>query len=420
MNADKPVKLGELLISVGVLKPQELSEAIQVAGETGLPIGRVLIMSGYLTDHELQCAVQAQSMIKDRLIDVDLAIRALAIISEEGTSLDEALKRLGWVSARKQPTARLGEILLGAELVSQEQLNDALRTSHETGLPLGRVLVLTQAVSDEILSAALTAQVLVRDEKISLEQATQGLKSAKRRRVSIEVSLMDYGFYRPPNRQTVKLGELLVFSGLVNEGDVMNALELGLSREMPVGQVLVESGFINKTVLECALKFQEMVANGTLNALQASEALRQVATRGMSIAQAVAELGLLKSEPSDTIKLGEILKAAGVITDDDIRRAVELSSRNSALIGKMLLVTGMIDESMLHASLRCQFLLREGFLNMEQAIVALSHCQRNRVSFDDALQELGWTVNTRMNYDGQQSPPMQNEAPPAGGNMAFS
>jgi hypothetical protein len=33
---------------------------------------------------------------------------------------------------------------------------------------------------------------------------------------------------------------------------------------------------------------------------------------------------------------------------------------------------------------------------MEQAIVALSHCQRNRCSFDDALQELGWTINTRM------------------------
>ncbi|MGH9552152.1 MAG: hypothetical protein ACRD3W_22385, partial [Terriglobales bacterium] len=133
---------------------------------------------------------------------------------------------------------------------------------------------------------------------------------------------------------------------------------------------------------------------------------------------------LLKGEPSETIKLGEILKAAGVITDDDIRRAVELSSRNSALIGKMLLVTGMIDEPMLHASLRCQFLLREGFLNMEQAIVALSHCQRNRVSLDDALQELGWTVNTRMQYDGDPDgqPQQQQQQMPPGypGNVAFS
>lgn len=206
---------------------------------------------------------------------------------------------------------------------------------------------------------------------------------------------MDHGFYRPPVRQSVKLGELLVLSGLVNEGDLMNALELGLMKEQPIGQILVESGYISKEILSAALKLQQMVTNGTLNALQASEAIRQVATRNYSIAQAVAELGLLKFDANETIRLGEILKASGVITDDDINKAIDLSSRNSALVGKMLLVTGMIDEQMLHASLRCQFLLREGFLKMEQATHALKHCQSNRCNFDDALRELGYELNTR-------------------------
>ncbi len=392
----KPIRLGELLTRVGLLRAHELTEAIQIAGETGLPIGRVLIMSGYLTDQELQAAVQAQSFLKDKVIDMDMAVNALHKVSQEEVTFDQALRQLGWVTKSTHQTAKLGELVLGAELVTQDQLNEALRTSQETGLPLGRVLVLTQAMSDELLSAALTAQVLVRDGKIARDQAIQGLKSARRRRVTIEVSLMDHGFYRPPQRQSVKLGELLVLSGLVNEGDLMNALELGLTKEMPIGQVLVESGYISKDILLASLKLQEMVTNGTLNALQASEAIRQVATRGFSIAQAVAELGLLKFDANETIRLGEILKASGVITDDDIKKAIELSSRNSALVGKMLLVTGMIDEATLHASLRCQFLLREGFLKMEQAIVALSHCQRNRCSFDDALQELGWTINTRM------------------------
>jgi hypothetical protein len=73
-----------------------------------------------------------------------------------------------------------------------------------------------------------------------------------------------------------------------------------------------------------------------------------------------------------------------------------MSSQNSALMGKALVVTGTIDEATLHATQRCQFLLQQGFLNLEQAIVALSHCRLNQVSFDDALQELGWTVATRM------------------------
>jgi len=394
-NEQKVLRLGELLTQAGIVQSQELSEAVQTSNETGLPIGRVLIMSGYLTDQELQAAVQAQSLMRDRVIELDVALKALQSVSQEGLTLEQALKVLGWVNKRATSTATLGEFLISSELCSQDQLDEAVRTSQETGLPLGRVLVLIQAVSDELLTAALTAQVLVRDGKITKEEAIQALASARRRRVTIEVSLADHGFYKAPIRQSIKLGELLVLAGILNESDLMTALELGLARGMPVGQVLVQTGQMTRAGLDAALKVQDMVSEGTLHALQAAEALRQVVLKNISIAQAVAELGLLKSDPSETIRLGEILQSAGILTDDDIQKAIELSTKNSALVGKMLLVSGMIDEGMLHSALRCQFLLREGFLKMEQAVVALNHSQKHRVSFDDALQQLGWTLRSR-------------------------
>lgn len=395
------IKLGEILIRVGILKESELESAIRMAGETGLPIGRVLIMSGFMTDKELQAAVQAQSLVKDSVVDLDTALQALKAVAKEDLTLEQALRQRGWAGRKPTvTTAKLGELLIGSELVSDEQLNEALRTSQETGLPLGRILVLTQAISDELLSAALTAQILIRDGKVSKEQALKGLRAARRRRISIEESLTDQGFYKPPLRQTVKLGELFVLSGLITEADLMGALELGLTREMPIGHVLVECGYVTREVLNTALKFQEMVINGTLNALQASEALRQVATRRISMAQSVAELGLLKSDQNETIRLGELLKAAGIVTEDDIKNAIELSARNSALIGKILLVTGLINEQTLHASLRAQFLVREGFLQMEQAIVALNHCEKNQTSFDDALSDLGWIMPTKISMLG--------------------
>jgi hypothetical protein len=394
-NEQKTLRLGELLTHAGIVQANELSEAVKTSSETGLPIGRVLIMSGFLTDQELQAAVQAQSMVKDRVIDLELALKALQSVSQEGLTLEQALRALGWVNKRSSTTATLGEFLISAELCSQEQLDEAMRTSQETGLPLGRVLVLIQAVTDELLTSALTAQVLVRDNKITKEEAIQALASARRRRVSIEVSLSDHGFYKAPIRQSIKLGELLVLAGLLNESDLMTALELGLARQTPVGQVLVQTGQMTRAGLDAALKVQDMVSDGTLHALQAAEALRQVVLKNISISQAVAELGLLKSDPSETIRLGEILQAAGVLTSEDINKAIELSTKNSALVGKMLLVSGMIDEGMLHSALRCQFLLREGFLKMEQAVVALNHSQKNRISFDDALQQLGWTLRAR-------------------------
>jgi hypothetical protein len=282
--------------------------------------------------------------------------------------------------------------LQDADIIAQLQLEDALKTSQETGLPLGRVLVLTNAVSEEMLSAALTAQVLVRDNKISREQAVQALKSSRFRRVNIEVSLIDLGFYKPPPRQRVKLGELLVLSGLVNEGDLMTALEMGLIREVPIGQMLVESGFISKRILDTALKLQEIVSSHSLSALKAAEALREVATRHVSLARAISELDLSASESRERVRLGEMLKAAGIVSDTEIKKALRDARRNSALLGKILLVTGAIDDQTLHATLRSLVLLRDEKINMEQAIFALNHARKHQLTFDEALAELKWTA----------------------------
>ncbi len=396
-----PIRIGDLLIKVGALKSSDLREAMQIAGESGLPIGRVLIMSGYVCEHELKSALQAQSMMKDGLLSEEMAIRALTAVTREKQDLEVALKNLGWARKDSTQTNKLGELLLAAHVVTAEQLDEALKNSFETGLPMGRILVLTGALSESLLAAVLNAQVMVRDGKITREQAVQGIKSAQQRRVSLEQCLIDHGFYRLPTRQHVKIGELFVLSGVLSESDLMNVLELGLVNEQPLGQVLVQSGFVSQNLLDSALRFQEMVDNGALTPLQAAEALGYVHTRGVSIAQAVAEVGQLKPLPHEMIRLGELLKLAGFVTQQDIEKAIDLSAKNSALIGKMLLVTGMIDEATLHAALRCQFLIREGFLKMEQAIMALHFANRGRVSFDDALEELGWSVPTRLREEAQ-------------------
>ncbi len=399
----KPLKIGELLIKAKSITEKDLLDATGTAGETGLPIGRVLVMSGFITDKELQAAIQAQSLIKDEQVDLDLAISAMKTAQKKEISLEEALREEGWKINIESKTAKLGELLKEAEIIRQDQLDEALKTSQETGLPLGRILVLTQAVSNEMLSAALTAQILIRDKKVSVEQALQGLRSSRNRRVTLEVSLTEHGFYKPPTRQSVKLGELFVLSGLVTETDLFGALEIGLTQEKAIGQVLVDCGYVSFDVLGSALKFQEMVINGTLTAIQAAEALRQVATKKVSMAQAVAELEIVKDEAGDVVNLADFLKVAGLVTEDDITKAIETCARNSALIGKILLVSGYLNERTLHAASRALFLMREGYLKMEQAVLALNLCQKNQLSFDEALDELGWTAPTKVSLPGDHS-----------------
>jgi hypothetical protein len=88
------------------------------------------------------------------------------------------------------------------------------------------------------------------------------------------------------------------------------------------------------------------------------------------------------------MQLGELLKLTGWITDEEIDEAAGLAIRNSNLLGRMLVAFGFIDETMLYNALRCQFLLREGFIEKEQAVVALNFSHRTRCSLDTALEEL--------------------------------
>ncbi len=57
------VRLGDLLTGAGLLQASDLREAMLISKQQGLPVGRVLIMSGYLTEQHLQAAVQAQSLL---------------------------------------------------------------------------------------------------------------------------------------------------------------------------------------------------------------------------------------------------------------------------------------------------------------------------------------------------------------------
>jgi hypothetical protein len=400
--------IGKLLLKADLVKGDVLKAIVGLVVKTPVSVEPILVLSKGVSKASLRAAAVAQSMIADSCLDEESAIAALKLSDHESIPFEQALNRLNLgqpssealreagVTAQRpaNSTARLGELLVEAQLISNEDLEDVTRTRDETGLPLGRIVVLTKLLSEELLAAALTAQVLLRDGKVTKEQVIEGLKLARKKRVSLETALADQGVFRPPVRQAIKLGDLLVLAELIMENDLMTALELSLVRQVPVGRILLQSGLITPPVLEAALELQEMVRNGALNSLQAAYALRQIATQRFSLPQALAELGTKDGE--GTVRLGDILKAAGIVSENDIRRAIELSAKSSALVGKMLVAAGMLDESMLYAALRCQFLIRDGSLSLDQAISALKRCQESGKSLDEVGREMGFIISTAM------------------------
>lgn len=65
MSEVKPVRVGEMLTRAGYWCKLDLDEACAIAEETGQMIGKVLIMSGFITKEDLQAAVEAQALVRD-------------------------------------------------------------------------------------------------------------------------------------------------------------------------------------------------------------------------------------------------------------------------------------------------------------------------------------------------------------------
>lgn len=382
-------RLGELMIEIGIVSRHDLNSALQISQDIGLPVGRVLIMSGWITESQLQAAVQVQSLLKDGLITMETAIQAAKLLTSRGISLQEALSQVGWASSEEVKSNKLGELLLGADFVNQDELEEALSRSFSTGVPFGRLLVLSGTLSEQLLAAALNAQILLRDGKISREQAIEGLKAARQRQVSVEIPLMDKGFYRLPEHQTIRLGELLSLAGLISESDLMYAVEIGLVNQKPIGKVLVELGFATEEVLDAAVALQVKVANGMLMPIEAAHKLSQFYHKGTPLTADDAPSTAPPEEPP--LALDEFLKLAGLINDDDIQKAVEASIKNGQILGRMLLIAGIIDEPTLQAAVRSTALIREKRLSTAQAFIAFNYSQRSRLTVEECVSQLGWS-----------------------------
>lgn len=396
------VRLGDLLTQAGLLRPEELREAMQIAKHQSLPVGRVLIMSGFLSDGQLRAAVQAQSLLKDGVISLETVLQALAIVGKEEMALEDAFRQLGLEVQQSQPTNKLGELLVEAEMITKEVLDQALAQSTQSGLPLGRILILTGAVVEPLLSAALNAQVLVRDHKLTREQALQGLRAARERHISLEQSLAETGLQLPLHN-TIRLGELLVKAGIMPDTNLMDYVEMGLVQEQPLGQILIAQGAINEHILNNALELQRMVAAGTLIGDQAALVLNMVASGGTTIEEVIRAQEPQKEPVVETVPLYQFLQLAGRISPQQIEEAVRNGTRDAQIMGLMLHKVGAIGEFEMGVSLALNDFMAKGVVSVEQAIVALNYCITNQISLEDAFAQMGWFLNQPYNSYTSQS-----------------
>jgi tetratricopeptide (TPR) repeat protein len=365
-------------------------------------------MYGYLSARDLQCALDAQSAMRDKQVDVDTAIRCLKIAIKTESPFADVLHEQTGLGQARMPTDKLGQLLYEAGIVSLEQLSLAMQRSLSTGLPLGHMLGLDNVVSDSLLSAALEIQGKLRDEMMSRPEAIKQLRDAAGTAVEGKpVPEGDAGIvFQQPRKRGIRLGEMMVLSGLMTEADVMNALEWGLIHNQPIGHVLAKKAGVKQEVIDAALALQQLADQNKIESMRACECLAKVAALGITVDEALKEMEAVASqEVAHVLSYRTLLTLSRVMSDEDFENAIDLNSKGAQVIGKFLAATGYMDGPTVRATLKCHYLLSKGLMTQDDAVATLDYCLHHRpgktVDYDAALNELGWSSKSPLKLAGE-------------------
>lgn len=395
--AELALKLGDLLIRTGVVTAESLEDAVALAEKMRISLDRTLGMNNHLSAEGVQAAFNLQNMIDNNQISLDSAVKVLELVALQSMEFNTALRKLapGVEKAQGKLTTKLGEIMREAGVVNPRNLDEGLRQSLNTGLPLGLVLIGMGAISNQNLHSTLMAQRLSRDGELTREAAIQALRFARLQEISLKQSLEEQKI------RNIKLqfgvGELFVLAGFMTEGQLLSAQELELVEDKKIEQVLLDCGYANPITLEAALRLLDMIKKGTLFEDQAAnifKRIRHIKTHA-EMNEVFSNLGDYDIEAMKT-DMTDLLFMTGLVSDEDIEAAKPLSVSNKVPLVQTLQQVGVLDQPTAAAIKDCKDALDAGIISSEQAVIAVVYASENKTTLTDTLKRFGWAPSVLM------------------------
>ena len=349
-------RLGTILKKLSLLDDAQLEQALKAASRTAMPLGTVLLASGVLTKEELRAVLQAQSLLKDKLLDEEALLLAMPYLKNQPMGLEGALKRIKWSRDRSKQSNRLGELLLAAKVISQLQLAKGLAHHRNSLQPLGHILALLGGISERSINFALEIQEKIRTGLMTRKEGIDEIKQSCN------------AFNDPHQLRTVepteptRLGDLLIDSGLLKEDEVRFALDVSERKSKLIGEVFVELGILSKAQVTAVLDVQRLLRCGLIVRRQAISTLQSM------------------DKPTNLIKALEKTLAE------------EIDKRNGD--GEALnALTAHMDKRIRGIVHRLYDDVLNGSLNFEQAMLILNLCIKDDCTVPEAVAMTSWTIN---------------------------
>lgn len=235
----------------------------------------------------------------------------------------------------------LAEILVAQGKLYQAEIPMLAAASAKSGIPLGRILVTTQRLSELELLSALTAAKIVLDGQISIIRAAVILAYSFKTQLPFQLL-----WQRDDIKTANSVVLLLVTSGLLDPSRALKLANLSTPHQMIGGKDLFNAGLITLREWQEAL-----------------ESVLQVKRKELSVRQALFEdneQSITGNRPAVTNlnaerqRLGYLLLQAGLVSANDLLSALESGLENDELLGQVLVHRNKITAAELRIALRVQ------------------------------------------------------------------
>lgn len=350
-------------------------------------MGKVLSSLQYVTDKNMQSALLAQSLVTEGILDERTAVASLKKAVEAGLSLAEVLDEAAPEKAAVERVLELEQLVVRANLVSQQAFEVALDKSRSENLPFGRALILTNGIAFALLSSALEAVFQVRTGTMDASDAVKALKEVKKNQCSLEDALHGLKISPKSTVNRIKLGELLTSGKVISERDNLVAVERSLIERRMLGEILVGSGLVPSGILNDTLAVQDMVLKGVISVEAAAKAVRMMKDERIGLQQAAAELKLFNDE-ADAEETITLLIKANLVNSDLYSRAVRMQMQHRMGPLKALVASQLLSAATHKAAISATKMVATGDINEAEAIVCLQTVDRKRCTLIEALSEL--------------------------------
>lgn len=302
-----------------------MTEAVQVSKRLGVPIGRVLTMSGCVREDVMDASLHIQKLMRDGNLSYDGGLETIKRVHDMRIELSEALSNETLKMGLLDSAENLGELLLDSNIISEEDLVKAMQTSFDDGVPLGTTLVLQGLLSPSLFPSILSVQ---KNIARGITGRTEGIKE-----------IQDIFMLWLKAEESLRMS---IPRDLASDA-------ISRTQDLPA---------IDKRELDRELKREKEASREKPDDNSAKES------------KAVQPAPPVERRPED-MRLVDLLKQSGIFSQAQVQKAYEALLRDPERSGKFFVELGLIGPDELKIGLRSHSLLVKGSLTKDEAIYAV-------------------------------------------------